>query len=82
MRLCTYCKTPYDLPEQVQGAANLAQSFAPFCSKRCADADLSHWLKGEYIIGGEGSLVVNEDLMPNSPLTKSHQDGLSDEDLE
>jgi len=24
----------------------------PFCSKRCADIDLMHWLKGEYAIPG------------------------------
>jgi endogenous inhibitor of DNA gyrase (YacG/DUF329 family) len=23
---------------------------APFCSKRCADVDLAHWLKGDYAI--------------------------------
>jgi endogenous inhibitor of DNA gyrase (YacG/DUF329 family) len=22
----------------------------PFCSKRCADLDLAHWLKGDYAI--------------------------------
>jgi endogenous inhibitor of DNA gyrase (YacG/DUF329 family) len=27
--------------------------FAPFCSKRCADIDLSRWLKGVYAIPGE-----------------------------
>ncbi len=25
----------------------------PFCSKRCADIDLGHWLKGDYRIPGE-----------------------------
>jgi uncharacterized protein len=25
----------------------------PFCSKRCADIDLSRWLKGVYAIPGE-----------------------------
>lgn len=24
--------------------------FKPFCSRRCADLDLSHWLKGSYAI--------------------------------
>jgi hypothetical protein len=24
--------------------------FTPFCSKRCADVDLSRWLKGSYAI--------------------------------
>ena len=26
--------------------------FKPFCSKRCADIDLSRWLMGEYTIPG------------------------------
>jgi uncharacterized protein len=28
------------------------QKYAPFCSKRCADVDLSRWLKGGYAIPG------------------------------
>lgn len=24
--------------------------FRPFCSKRCADIDLAHWLRGSYYI--------------------------------
>lgn len=27
-------------------------AFRPFCSKRCADADLGHWLTGSYVIPG------------------------------
>ena len=27
--------------------------FRPFCSKRCADVDLSRWLKGAYAIPAE-----------------------------
>lgn len=26
--------------------------FKPFCSKRCADIDLSRWLKGVYVVPG------------------------------
>ena len=26
--------------------------FKPFCSKRCADVDLSRWFKGSYAIPG------------------------------
>lgn len=29
------------------------QAFRPFCSRRCADVDLSRWLKGTYAIPGE-----------------------------
>jgi len=28
----------------------VAQAFRPFCSKRCADVDLSRWLNGHYAI--------------------------------
>jgi len=27
-------------------------AYRPFCSKRCADVDLSRWLKGSYAIPG------------------------------
>jgi endogenous inhibitor of DNA gyrase (YacG/DUF329 family) len=27
-----------------------ATEFTPFCSKRCADIDLHHWLTGRYAI--------------------------------
>lgn len=27
--------------------------YRPFCSKRCADIDLAHWLRGDYKIDGE-----------------------------
>jgi endogenous inhibitor of DNA gyrase (YacG/DUF329 family) len=30
-----------------------AVEFRPFCSKRCADIDLAHWLRGDYRIEGE-----------------------------
>lgn len=29
------------------------EKFRPFCSKRCADIDLSRWLKGVYAIPAE-----------------------------
>jgi len=28
--------------------------FRPFCSRRCADADLGRWLTGDYRIPGPG----------------------------
>ncbi len=27
--------------------------FAPFCSARCSQVDLGHWLKGSYVIAGK-----------------------------
>ncbi|MAN56340.1 MAG: DNA gyrase inhibitor YacG [Paracoccus sp. (in: a-proteobacteria)] len=26
--------------------------YRPFCSRRCADVDLAHWLRGDYVIPG------------------------------
>ena len=28
------------------------EAFRPFCSKRCADVDLSNWLNGKYTVPG------------------------------
>ncbi len=69
VRYCTRCKKPYG--EAVESVANLAASYAPFCSKRCADVDLVHWLKGEYRIGdgGELALADEDDAPPASATT-------------
>ncbi|SMO66320.1 DNA gyrase inhibitor YacG [Paracoccus laeviglucosivorans] len=29
------------------------ERYRPFCSRRCADVDLAHWLRGDYRIPGE-----------------------------
>ena len=34
-------------------------AFRPFCSRRCADVDLSRWLRGSYAIPGNAE--VDED---------------------
>ena len=39
---CPICSKPSQKP------------YAPFCSRRCADVDLSRWLKGGYAIPGAG----------------------------
>lgn len=31
----------------------MAPQYRPFCSKRCADIDLAHWLRGDYRIPAE-----------------------------
>ncbi len=36
------------------------QRYRPFCSKRCADLDLSRWLRGAYAIAG-GNVDEDED---------------------
>jgi len=59
IRKCTRCRKPYG--EALDGVVNAAPSFAPFCSKRCADVDLVHWLKGDYVIDGAGSLSVSDE---------------------
>lgn len=40
--------------------------FRPFCSKRCADVDLSRWLKGGYAIPGRPADQADESV-PNTP---------------
>jgi endogenous inhibitor of DNA gyrase (YacG/DUF329 family) len=39
-KACPICGKPRD------------PGYDPFCSKRCADIDLHHWLKGSYVIPG------------------------------
>jgi endogenous inhibitor of DNA gyrase (YacG/DUF329 family) len=54
---CTICGKPQ------------ADPYRPFCSKRCADVDLSRWFGGKYAIPGrdpeEGSdpLLSDEDVL-------------------
>ncbi|MEL7041982.1 MAG: DNA gyrase inhibitor YacG [Pseudomonadota bacterium] len=46
---CPICETNLTVP-----------AFKPFCSKRCADVDLSRWLKGGYAIPGRPSEQADE----------------------
>jgi len=55
-RKCAICGKPTVRP------------FHPFCSRRCADIDLNHWLSGSYTIpaveaepGGEGERRDGDD---------------------
>lgn len=65
IRKCTRCQQSYG--EALDGVVSAAPSYAPFCSKRCADVDLVHWLKGDYVIDGTGGLAVDvdEDVAPS-----------------
>ncbi|MBU2583685.1 MAG: DNA gyrase inhibitor YacG [Alphaproteobacteria bacterium] len=61
-RPCPICKAPS------------AYDYRPFCSRRCADVDLSRWLSGHYAIPGgdadedeDGDLARTEDLMRSEP---------------
>lgn len=49
MALCPICKKNPVEP-----------AFRPFCSKRCADADLSRWLTGAYVLPVEDGDEVQD----------------------
>ena len=68
VRYCTRCRQPYG--EAVEGVVNVTRDYAPFCSKRCADVDLVHWLKGDYVIDGEGGLTVDDADEAAAPNTR------------
>ena len=42
------------------------QAYRPFCSKRCADIDLAHWLRGDYVVSD--SAAPDDDLVPERPV--------------
>ena len=52
MGKCSMCKKRDIVPE-----------YRPFCSKRCADIDLSRWLSDGYVI--PGGPAQEEDGVPN-----------------
>ena len=61
MAPCPICNKPSDT------------KYAPFCSKRCADLDLSRWLKGSYAIPGRPAEEADE--APRSEDPKSPEKG-------
>jgi uncharacterized protein len=46
--------------------------YRPFCSRRCADVDLSRWLRGTYTIPGEPAPSDSE--APPTPKPSSEED--------
>jgi endogenous inhibitor of DNA gyrase (YacG/DUF329 family) len=52
----------------------VAAEYRPFCSKRCADADLGHWLTGSYVIAGRPSEDAEDaaSAAPTEDDTESH----------
>jgi len=40
-----------------------AETYRPFCSKRCADLDLGHWLTGTY-----STPAVTDDISDDDPI--------------
>lgn len=51
---CPICSKPAQKP------------YSPFCSRRCADVDLSRWLKGSYAIPGGGGAGDEGEEMPQT----------------
>ncbi len=47
--------------------------YKPFCSRRCADVDLSRWLRGAYAIPG-GDTDASDDSEQMIPLDKDTDD--------
>jgi hypothetical protein len=45
----------------------------PFCSRRCADVDLAHWLRGTYTIPG-AEPDLEEDETRDEPRDTSEND--------
>ena len=54
MAVCPICGKP-SVPE-----------YRPFCSKRCADIDLAHWLRGDYVVAG--NTAADDELVPERPV--------------
>ena len=46
---CPVCGKPVD------------PAYRPFCSRRCADVDLAHWLRGDYTIPVAEADEMSED---------------------
>jgi len=57
-RSCPICKRP--VPE-----GEGAKRHHPFCSKRCADIDLSRWLAGVYAIPATASEDATQNGVPD-----------------
>jgi len=41
-----------------------AEAYRPFCSRRCADVDLSRWLRGTYAIPDAGESEDGDEGQP------------------
>ena len=54
----------------VCNANSPVKTYQPFCSRRCADVDLSRWLKGGYAIPGRPA-----DQAEEAPSLSEREDG-------
>ncbi len=52
--------------------------FRPFCSRRCADVDLSRWLRGGYAIAGRAD--VDEDGDDSTAANQARQPSPENDD--
>lgn len=53
----------------------------PFCSRRCADVDLSRWLRGAYAVAGRADTDEDgDDTAAASGTVRGGSDELRDED--
>lgn len=50
------------------------QATRPFCSARCADVDLSRWLRGGYAIPAGGDADDEADSLGLKPASKGRDD--------
>lgn len=55
-------------------------SFRPFCSRRCADVDLSRWLRGGYAIAGRADVDEDGDDTIAASARRPDADAGDDED--
>ena len=37
------------------------EAYTPFCSRRCAEVDLGHWVNENYVIAGRNSEDIGDD---------------------
>ena len=54
------------------------QAYRPFCSRRCADVDLSRWLRGTYAIPDAGESEDGDESADGeaaSPAANADRDG-------
>ena len=57
--------------------------FRPFCSSRCADVDLSRWLRGGYAIAGRADVDEDgEDTAAQQAPARKSEEGQSEADHE
>ena len=60
---CPICSRPTEL------------GYRPFCSRRCADIDLSRWLGGAYAIPDTTESEDGDEANPASDVTRSDEGG-------